>query len=82
MGAIEKSIQKIKAAENPLPFNEVKRVCDHLFGAPRIRGSHLIYRTPWRGDPRINIQNRGGQVALYQVKQVAKAIARLEEEHD
>lgn len=82
MGAIEKSIQKIKAAQNPLPFNEVKRVCDQLFGAPRIRGSHLIYRTPWRGDPRINIQNRGGQVALYQVKQVAKAIARSEEEHD
>lgn len=82
MSSWKKAVAQIKTASGPLPFMEVKLVCDHLFGLPRIHGSHFVYKTPWRGDPRINIQNRGGYVAPYQVRQVAKAIARWEEEHD
>ena len=81
MSALEKRIERLKQATGPVAFGEVRAVCDALFGAPRTRGSHMIYRMPWPGDPRINIQNRNGYVALYQVKQVVKAIARLEEEH-
>lgn len=82
MGAWDKKVARIRKTAGPLPFSEVKLVCDRLFGPPRIHGSHLIYKTPWRGDPRINIQNRNGLVSPYQVRQVAKAITRLEEEHD
>lgn len=82
MGTFEKQIREILEATGPLPFLPVKLVCDRLFGTPRTRGSHLIYRTPWRGDPRINIQNRKGYIAFYQVRQVAQAIVRLEELHD
>jgi hypothetical protein len=59
-------------------FNELCKVCDHFFGVPRRGGtSHRVYRTPWQGDPRVNIQNKKGKARAYQVKQVLKAIERL-----
>ena len=34
--------------------------------------------TLWQGDPRVNIQDEKGMAKAYQVKQVLKAIERLE----
>ena len=49
-------------------FNDLARICDKYFGKPRQRGaSHLVYRMPWRGDPRVNIQNDRGMAKAYQV---------------
>ena len=60
-------------------FAELARICAHYFGQPRQRGtSHLVFRTPWPGDPRVNIQNDKGKAKPYQVRQVIKAIAKLE----
>ena len=60
-------------------FAELARICEHYFGRPRQRGtSHLVFRTPWPGDPRVNIQNDKGKAKPYQVRQVIKAIAKLE----
>jgi len=60
-------------------FNDLCKVCDHYFGEARQGGSsHRIYKTPWQGDPRVNIQNDKGMAKAYQVKQVLKAIERLE----
>jgi hypothetical protein len=60
-------------------FADLCRVCDHYFGPPRQQGSsHRIYRTPWPGDPRVNIQNAAGKAKAYQVRQVLRAIDRLE----
>ena len=70
--------------QNPrdVRFNDLCKVCDRYFGAPRQRGSsHCIYKTPWQGDPRINIQNDKGKAKAYQVKQVLLAIEKLEVEH-
>jgi hypothetical protein len=70
--------------ENPkgVTFSELCRVCDFHFGSPRqVRSSHRIYRTPWKGDPRINIQNSKGMAKAYQVRQVLKALERLEQTH-
>jgi hypothetical protein len=39
-------------------------------------------KTPWQGDPRINIQNHKGKAKAYQVKQVLIAIEKLEDDHD
>lgn len=61
-----------------MQVSDAKKVCDHYFGYPRIRGSHHVYRMPWEGEPRINIQDRNGRVAGYQVRQILKAIDRLE----
>ena len=53
-------------------------VCELYFGEPRQSGaSHRIYKMPWKGDPRGNIQNDKGKAKAYQVKQVLAAIERL-----
>jgi len=76
------SIKDILATihRNPkgVSFNDLCRVCDHFFGEARqTSGSHRIYKTPWQGDPRVNIQNDKGMAKAYQVRQVLKAIERL-----
>jgi hypothetical protein len=61
-------------------FQDFCKVCEYYFGEARQTGSsHRIYKTPWLGDPRVNIQNDKGMAKAYQVKQVLKAIDRLEE---
>jgi len=48
---------------------------------PRTRGtSHRVYRTPWPGNPRVNVQASKGKAKAYQVRQVLWAIERLETE--
>ena len=60
-------------------FSNLCKVCDFYFGPARQTGSsHRIYKTNWQGDPRVNIQNDKGMAKVYQVKQVLKAIERLE----
>jgi hypothetical protein len=54
-----------------------------FFGAPRQAGSsHRVYKTPWQGDPRVNIQDHQGKAKPYQVRQVLKAIQRIEADRD
>jgi hypothetical protein len=45
------------------------------------KSSHCVYKTPWQGDPRINIQNDKGKAKAYQVKQVLLIIEKLEINH-
>ena len=60
-------------------FTDLAKVCDEYFGEPRQKGtSHRIYRTPWPGDPRVNIQDAKGMAKPYQVRQVIRAIEKLE----
>lgn len=59
-------------------FSELCKVCDHYFGGFRTKGSHRIYKTPWPGDPRVNIQDDKGKAKAYQVRQVLQAIEKLE----
>ena len=60
-------------------FADLCRICDEYFGEPRQRGtSHRVYRMPWPGDPRVNIQNDKGMAKAYQVRQVIRAIETLE----
>ena len=69
--------------ENPIGirFVDLCKVCDHYFGKARQRsGSHRIYKTPWIGDPRVNIQNKQGEAKAYQVRLVLRAIEMLEED--
>jgi hypothetical protein len=80
-------IAEILAAmeNNPkgVSFKDLCKVCEHFFGNPRqTASSHRIYKTPWRGDPRINIQNDKGMSKYYQVNQVLLAIKRLKEKEN
>jgi hypothetical protein len=77
--AIEAILERIRHNPKNVRFNDLLRVCEHYFGPPRQRGgSHRVYKTPWPGDPRINIQNDKGKAKAYQVKQVLLAIDKLE----
>jgi len=63
-------------------FSDLCKVCEHFFGKPRQRNSsHRVYKTPWQGDPRINIQDYDGKAKAYQVRQVLLAIDKLEVIH-
>jgi hypothetical protein len=79
--AISEILLRMRRNPKGVTFNDLCRICDHFFGEPRQKGSsHRVYKTPWQGDPRVNIQNEKGMSKTYQVKQVLKAIDRLEEE--
>jgi hypothetical protein len=82
MSQIEDILKQLKKNPTNVHFTDLCKVCDHYFGKVRQSGSsHRIYKTPWQGDPRVNIQNSKGNAKAYQVKQVLKAIERLEVEN-
>ena len=78
MGSIDDIIQQMQRNPKDVRFADLCKVCDAFFGEPRMKGGHHIYKTPWQGDPRVNIQNNKGKAKAYQVKQVLIAIERLE----
>jgi hypothetical protein len=81
MAGIDAILTRMRNNPRGIRFNDLCRVCEHYFGTPRQRGtSHRIYRMPWQGDPRVNIQNDKGMARAYQVKQVLKDIERLQNE--
>ena len=81
--SIETSVQKMRLNPKGIKFKELAKVCNHYFGlSHQTTGSHKIYRMPWQGDPRVNIQNSKGQAKAYQVKQVLLAIDKMEKRHD
>jgi len=65
-----------------IAFNDLLKLCCRYFGEPRIAGSHHIFKTPWQGDPRVNLQRDGKMAKPYQVIQVRKAIEKLEKSHE
>jgi hypothetical protein len=78
-GAINEILKLMRRNPKGVSFNELARVCDRYFGKPRQSGtSHRVSKTPWRGDPRVNIQSAKGRARPYQVRQVLQAIQRLE----
>jgi hypothetical protein len=82
MATIIEILREMRANPAGVRFADICKVCDHFFGQARqSTGSHRVYKTPWIGDPRVNIQNEKGKAKSYQVKQVLKAIERLEVEH-
>ena len=79
MTKIDKMLKQIKETPQNVRFIDLCKVCEYYFGNPRQTGSsHRVYKTPWQGDPRVNIQNNKGKAKAYQVKQVLRAIERLE----
>jgi hypothetical protein len=78
MSHVEDIVLAMRQNPKNVRYGDLCRVCDHYFGKPRQEGtSHRLYRTPWPGDPRVNIQNDHGKAKAYQVKQVLAAIERL-----
>ncbi len=80
MSAPTKILEQMRREPGNVRFNDLKKVCEAYFGKARQAGtSHAIFKTPWPGDPRVNIQNDKGKAKPYQIRQVLSAIAKLEE---
>lgn len=80
MSVIEKILKQMHAEPANVHFNDLKKVCEEYFGVSRQNGtSHAVFKTPWIGDPRINIQGDKGKAKAYQVRQVLQAIEKLRE---
>ncbi|MBQ4615237.1 MAG: toxin HicA [Mailhella sp.] len=76
--SLKKILEMMRTSPQNVRFADLDIVCRHYFGEPRQSGtSHRIYKTPWKGDPRINIQNDKGKAKRYQVLTVLEDIEKL-----
>jgi hypothetical protein len=76
---IEEAVSELEAAIKDTRFRRLVNICETFFGEYRIKGSHYIFKTPWEGDPRINLQEEGRRAKPYQVRQVIKALTKLQQ---
>jgi len=80
MSSAKKILDQMRKEPTNVRFADLRKVCESFFGEPRQNGtSHLIFKIPWPGDPRVNIQDAGGKAKPYQVRQVLQAIDKLED---
>ena len=55
-------LKNMKCNPKGVRFNDLCKVCDHYFGEARqLASSHRVYKMPWFGGPRVNIQNSKGK---------------------
>ena len=79
MGSVGNLVAAMANNPNNVRFSDACKVATHYFGESRQDGtSHKVYKMPWKGDPRINLQSFKGKAKPYQVKQLLKAIEKLE----
>ena len=78
MSTVAKLLDKARREPANIRFVDLLKICEEFFGAARqASGSHVIFKTPWPGDPRINIQDDKGRAKAYQVRQVLEAIDKI-----
>jgi len=75
VSSIESILETMRGNPSNIRFRDLCKVCDSFFGEPRQQGSsHRVYKTPWPGDPRVNIQNKKGKAKQSKAKQ-SKALS-------
>jgi hypothetical protein len=83
MSDLIKILDQMRREPASVRFADLKRVCEYYFGAARQTGSsHVIFKMPWQGDPRVNIQDSKGKAKSYQVRQVLSAIDKIKEQRN
>jgi len=75
---IAELIDRLEKEKANTRFSDLLKICREHFGEPRSRGSHHIFKTPWPGDPRLNLQSEKGRAKPYQIRQVIAALRKLE----
>ena len=59
---VDKALALMRKNPAGVRFADAVAVCTHFFGPPRRRsGSHVSFKTPWAGDPRVNLQDDAGK---------------------
>lgn len=61
MSRLDDEIEKLETRKKNTRFGDLVSLCQEYFGRERIKGSHHIFKTPWPGDPRINLQEVRGK---------------------
>jgi hypothetical protein len=51
----EEALEALKSDTN-IKFKDLLKICKEFFEGPRTEGSHHIFKTPWKGQPWLNIQ--------------------------
>lgn len=74
MPSVEKILAEMRNNPKGIRFEEALKVAEYYFGAPRIVGSHYVFKNIWSSDPRIVLQRQGAKAKPYQVKQLLKSI--------
>ena len=76
---IAKLLQEMRSNPGGVRFTDACKVVTAYFGAPRQRrSSHRVWKMPWAGDPRVNLQSgEGDKAKAYQVRQALEAIDKL-----
>ena len=83
MSKTAKLLEAVRNNPSDVRFDDLRKICEKYFGKHTNSGtSHYVYPTPWKGDPRINIQNKNGKAKRYQVIKVIEAIDKLQEIED
>jgi len=75
---LEDALESIKNETN-VKFKDLLKICENFFEGPKIKGSHHVFKTPWEGQPWVNLQKDGAKAKKYQVKQVREALLKLKE---
>lgn len=79
MAKMDATVKGMRDNPKGVRFLDLCKVCDFYFCEAGQSGtSHRIYKTPWKGNPRVNIQNSKAMAKACQVKQVLNAIEYLE----
>ena len=75
---IDDILDEMRTNPKGVRFSDAVRVATHFFGEARQSGgSHCVFKMPWAGDPRINLQNDKGKAKAYQVRQLLLAVDKL-----
>ena len=68
---IDDILIQMKKNLSDVRFTDLSKGCIYNFGQARQKDeSRHVYKTPWQGDSRINMQNHQGKAKAGQVKQV------------
>ena len=83
MASLAKILDQMRREPANIRFADALKVCESFFGKPRkSSGSHVVFKTPWPSDPRVNLQQDKGKAKAYQVRQVLLAIDKLDLEQN
>ena len=77
--SVDEIVKAMRSNPEGVRFADACKVATHFFGEPRQNGtSHKVWKMPWPGDPRVNMQaGEGGKAKPYQVRQVLAAVDLL-----
>ncbi|MFB6262492.1 MAG: toxin HicA [Bradymonadaceae bacterium] len=65
---IQEYLDELSGGDANVRFGRLLTICESVFGEPRTKGSHFIFKTPWPGKPWINLQDDDGEAKFYQVR--------------